>query len=596
MRSTPRRASSPTRSSGPAPSQSPAISTAPRRISSATGTALGLARSITAAAAAGPVGHPPVPGPARGGRPDPDRQTRRRRPRRRQPLPAHAASELAVGDGVVALASATYPELFLWSWRTKDPPRRIELPAGRAQLPGFTADGKHLVVGEIRRPTAASASATPRPAQEAAFVRSASGRGVLSADRKWLLTGTAAKFRVVEAATGKVEQTLELPAGSDDSLAALTADGKALVVADVKDGRRTTAKAGGFGPAGTTAAATGTQLHLYDLADGKAVSTVPAGKPWDFSATRLVPLGRQFLALCRDGSAPVLDLDGGVVGTIGESPPEPKQPDDDPFAAPFASTVLDKTPLAAVSPDQRSVALSHPADRTVRVYEAATRGEAPADRLGRRGARGHGVRAPTRGTSSRFGRIRSCKSGACCRSRRPGPSRPPRKPPRRGTTCCRRKRQKALAATRKLLAAPDETLALLRANVKAPAALSDAELKKLIDGLGDAKFAARERFTRQLREVGAGVLPRLRRALAENPQPEVKDRLEGVVKDLAARKLDGPPLRDVRAAELAEAVGTPAAAALLKTWAVADAPAELAAESIRAAERLAGRRPAGAKE
>ena len=415
---------------------------------------------------------------------------------------------------------------------------------------------------------------------EVAFVRSTGGRGVVSADRKWLLTGSRERFRIADAATGKPKLTLEAVPAGDPRLAVVSADGKSLILAEAKDAPNM--RGGGF-PGGAAQPTATTQLHLYDLADGKKVNSVPA-KPWDFTAARLLNAGGPLLALCKDGLARLVDQDGALLGTLGDPAPEPKATEDENQFNPFVTTAADKTPLAAVSPDQRSVALYHPADHTVRVYETATRGERMRIDLGKADLAGldftldslHLVTSRRDSVVQVWGLLPEPKAGGTVGDKEAAAA---------WDDLLSTDAAKGLTAARKLAAAPDAALAVL-AGAKPPAALPDAELRKMIDKLGDAKFAARERATKEFKGMGVGLVPRLRKALADNPQAEVKDRLEAIVKDLAGGKAEGAGLREHRAVELAEALGSPAAVELLRKWAVPDAPSALAAESIRALERI----------
>jgi RNA polymerase sigma factor (sigma-70 family) len=139
------------------------------------------------------------------------------------------------------------------------------------------------------------------------------------------------------------------------------------------------------------------------------------------------------------------------------------------------------------------------------------------------------------------------------------------------------------------LARDPEAAALLGEKFKAPAAPADADVPALIRALDGPAFAARERAAHRLRESGLKAEPALREAL-QTANPETKQRIERLLAALDPTPrlpLAGEALRGVRAIEILERVGTPAAQKLLRAW--ADQPVEpvLAAEARLALERLA---------
>jgi hypothetical protein len=64
---------------------------------------------------------------------------------------------------------------------------------------------------------------------------------------------------------------------------------------------------------------------------------------------------------------------------------------------------------------------------------------------------------------------------------------------------------------------------------------TDAELQRLIKDLDDEDFAKREAARRRLSEADPSIRPTLRKAHAETQDPEVKRRLELILKALDAK-------------------------------------------------------------
>jgi RNA polymerase sigma factor (sigma-70 family) len=147
----------------------------------------------------------------------------------------------------------------------------------------------------------------------------------------------------------------------------------------------------------------------------------------------------------------------------------------------------------------------------------------------------------------------------------------------------------ARQAVDRLAREPKAATILLEKEFKAPTAPVDANILELIRALDSPAFAARERAARRLREIGLKAEPALREAL-QSATPETKHRIERLLEALDPTPrlpLAGEALRGVRAIEVLERAGTPAAQKLLQAW--ADQPVEpvLAAEARLALERLA---------
>jgi hypothetical protein len=114
-------------------------------------------------------------------------------------------------------------------------------------------------------------------------------------------------------------------------------------------------------------------------------------------------------------------------------------------------------------------------------------------------------------------------------------------------------------------------------------------IRRLIADLDSDDFAVRQRATEELGRLVEMAEPALRQALAGQPTPEARRRLEGLL-----HKLDGSDpeqLRVRRALEVLERVPNPAAAQLLRTLAGGRTDARLTREAQAGVDRLA-RRPA----
>jgi WD40 repeat protein len=142
----------------------------------------------------------------------------------------------------------------------------------------------------------------------------------------------------------------------------------------------------------------------------------------------------------------------------------------------------------------------------------------------------------------------------------------------------------AFDAMRQLLARPGAAVALLRQRLR-PAPAADAKtLRRLLDGLDADDFAAREKASQDLEALADRATPVLRKALAGNPSPETKRRIEHALE--AAGPAAPQRRREVRAVEVLERLGTAGARELLQSLAGGDTEALLTREARSAAKRL----------
>jgi WD40 repeat protein len=145
-----------------------------------------------------------------------------------------------------------------------------------------------------------------------------------------------------------------------------------------------------------------------------------------------------------------------------------------------------------------------------------------------------------------------------------------------------RKAHKALTT---LAGAPSLTVPLFRQRLAPPP--SSDRVGRLLLELGDDDFRTRERAQAELTKMGASVQLALRKALDDRPGAEVRGRLT-----LLLAKLKGPSsfpaegLRELRAVQVLERIGNPAARELLTRLAEAGPATRLAREARAALKRL----------
>jgi RNA polymerase sigma factor (sigma-70 family) len=141
-----------------------------------------------------------------------------------------------------------------------------------------------------------------------------------------------------------------------------------------------------------------------------------------------------------------------------------------------------------------------------------------------------------------------------------------------------------------LHAASRHTVPFLKTRLRPAPAVDAKHLARLIADLDDERFEVREKATAELAKWGGGAEPALRKALAGRPSLEVRRRIQAQLEELN-RSLSGEQLREARAVEVLEQIGTPSAHELLRALAEGAPGARLTRETGAALERLA-RRPA----
>jgi hypothetical protein len=152
---------------------------------------------------------------------------------------------------------------------------------------------------------------------------------------------------------------------------------------------------------------------------------------------------------------------------------------------------------------------------------------------------------------------------------------------------------RAYRAIRELAANPAPAVTLLAEHLKPAEPLDPKRIARLIADLDNKRFAVRQRATSGLRQLGQRITPVLRRLLAAKPTPEVRRRVEDILARQEDRLVPAGQVREWRAVEVLERVGTAQSRELLRRL-VAGAPdAALTREAKAALERMERRAPAG---
>jgi WD40 repeat protein len=143
---------------------------------------------------------------------------------------------------------------------------------------------------------------------------------------------------------------------------------------------------------------------------------------------------------------------------------------------------------------------------------------------------------------------------------------------------------RAYRAVQSLTTAPDEAVPLLKGRLKPVPA---EHYTRLIVRLDDARFSVREAASRQLAELGLQAEPALVAALGEKQTPEARNRLRRLLAALHQHPLLPERLRQIRAVQVLEQIGSPASLEVLQAVAQGAPEASLTQEAKASLERLA---------
>jgi hypothetical protein len=114
------------------------------------------------------------------------------------------------------------------------------------------------------------------------------------------------------------------------------------------------------------------------------------------------------------------------------------------------------------------------------------------------------------------------------------------------------------------------------------------DIARQIAELDDERFAVRDKASAELAKLGDLAEPALRKMLEGKPSLEVRRRIQAILEGLH-RALSAEQLREVRAVEVLEQIGTPSAQTVLSALAEGTAGARLTREAKASLERLAKR-------
>jgi RNA polymerase sigma factor (sigma-70 family) len=147
----------------------------------------------------------------------------------------------------------------------------------------------------------------------------------------------------------------------------------------------------------------------------------------------------------------------------------------------------------------------------------------------------------------------------------------------------------AYKAITTLATAPGSTVPFLRTHLQPVAPVEEKRLKQLIADLEDNKLAVRQQARNELESLGGQARSALMQVLDRQPPLELRQRVEGVLRAIVAGPLTPEQLRQDRAIEVLERVGSADARQVLEMLAQGAAGARLTSEAAAALGRLRSR-------
>jgi WD40 repeat protein len=342
-----------------------------------------------------------------------------------------------------------------------------------------------------------------------------------------------------------------------------------------------------------------TSVTLFDTATGKPAGSLVLQDQFPTANAAFSADGRCLALEMNNGSVALFELATGQVrGTFGSQPPPP---DNGAKAGPMAldfvgvagqrgsgwrgpSTRIAAGPSFALSPDGKAL-LQVGRDQVVRLWDLRTGAELAAY-TGHQAAvtavafapDGKTVVTASDDTTALLWDISNLDRPTTLKNLRPDDL------TASWQALTKDDAAKAFLAMGELAQTPEQAVTLIKEKIKPAAPLDPKRVKELIEQLDSGQYKLRDKASAEILKLGDQVVCDVDKALAANPSPEAKQRLEELRGKLTGTLLHGERLRAYRAVEVLERIGTPQARQVLQILADG-APTALLTTNAQAALR-----------
>jgi RNA polymerase sigma factor (sigma-70 family) len=461
-----------------------------------------------------------------------------------------------------------------WDWRTGQQTGRREVPAGATQA-AFAADGRYAFVAghEFTLCGADGKKATIAAGNSFPEALALSPDGALLATRNFL----RAEVHLWDTTTLKERFTL---GQADDGPGVNGADTETTGVLphDLV-----------FSPDGRWLAAAGRnrQLCLWDVARGTLLWELPLQAGQAIERFAFSPNGRVLATMQADHTVTLYEVVSGAERTrLGEADPKHRRVY---FTdVPQVQMRRDAPVCLALSPDGRYLALAQETPE-IHLWDVRAGRE-----MGRQAGHEGGVVsllfAPDGKHLFSGGTDTTALTWALTRLTQSKPA-PVAELPARDldalwTDLAGKDAARAFDAIRKLSVSPDQAVTLLKGRVRPATPADPKRLARLVGDLDSDRFEVRRQAQSELAGLGELAEPALRKALAGDPSLEVRQRVEQLLDNLSGQAPQAGHLRELRAVELLELMGSSEARQLLQALAKGAPEARLTREARSAIRRL----------
>lgn len=151
--------------------------------------------------------------------------------------------------------------------------------------------------------------------------------------------------------------------------------------------------------------------------------------------------------------------------------------------------------------------------------------------------------------------------------------------------------EQAYRAVNSLTGAPAEAVPFLRERLQPARRLDRKMVDKWIAELDSDQFVVREKATEGLQGLGRQACPALRRVLGSKPSAEVRRRAQDLLEKMEAPRISPDLLRELRAVEILEHIGTEQAQRVLEGLASGEPGSDLTEDARESLRRLRGAAP-----